>query len=203
MQSTSSHSSLGGNALQSTMAMDLLQQYTTVYSKRCHRLGLNVADAILKEVSELPLWLRDLCMFDVTSSGSSKNGLFAQPNDGQGRAAVADPTALMRLYIKHHQYGEACGVVTSILSIEQSSDSSTRLPEKGNIVNVPYDLIDMLWDMIESIISSNSSSKSSDDVKSQVQALINKRSSMEKALEKHFDIIKTNEEGLKSARVLS
>ena len=77
------------------------------------------------------------------------------------------------------------------------------LPEKGNIVNVPYDLIDMLWDMIESIISSNSSSKSSDDVKSQVQALINKRSSMEKALEKHFDIIKTNEEGLKSARVLS
>jgi len=203
VQSTSSRSSLGGrNALQSTMAMDLLQQYTTVYSKRCHRLGLNVADAILKEVSELPLWLRDLCMFDVTSSGSSKNGLFAQRNDGQGRAAVADPTALMRLYIKHHQYGEACGVVTSILSTEQSNDSSTRLPEKGNIVNVPYDLIDMLWDMIESIITSNSSSTSPDDVKSQVQALINKRSSMEKALEKHFDNIKTNEEGLKSARRL-
>jgi len=201
MQS-SSRSSPGGNALQSTMAMDLLQQYTTVYSKRCHRLGLNVADAILKEVSELPLWLRDLCMFDVTSSGSSKNGLFAQRNDGQGRAAVADPTALMRLYIKHHQYGEACGVVTSILSTEESSDSSTRLPERGNIVNVPYDLIDMLWDMIESIITSNSSSTSSDDVKSRVQALINKRSSMEKALENHFDNIKTNEEGLKSARRL-
>jgi len=203
VQSTSSRSSLsGGSALQSTMAMDLLQQYTTVYSKRCHRLGINVADAILKEVSELPLWLRDLCMFDVSSSGSSKNGLFAQANDGQGKAAVADPTALMRLYIKHHQYGEACGVVTSILSTEQSSDSSTRLPEKGYIVNVPYDLIDMLWDMIESIISSNSSSTSSDDIKSQVKALTNKRNSMEKALEKHFDNIKTNEEGLKSARRL-
>ena len=192
------------DTLQPTMAMDLLQQYTTVYSGKCHGLVLHVANAILDVVSELPLWLKDLCIFGLPNEvQNTKDGLFAQPiSTNKVNAGIADPTGLMRLYIKHHQYGEACDVVTSILSKTPSqSSSTTRLPEKGNIDYVPYDLIDMLWDMIDSIITSNSTS-TDDDVKAKVKALIKKRSDMEQALEGHFVSTKTSEEGLQSARRL-
>ena len=158
------------------MAMDLLQQYTTVYSNTCRGLGLNVANAILRignGVTQLPLWLKELCMFGIPGDGESKSGLFAQPAGKDNR--ISDPAGLMRLYIKHNQYGEACDVVTSILSKQASStNASTRLPEKGSIDYVPYDLIDMLWNMIDSVIATNSSN-SSDDVKSQVKSLIRRQ----------------------------
>jgi len=202
------------NALEATMAMSLLRQYTTVYYERCRGLGLNIADAILKAgegVSELPLWLKELCMFgniaeDGNSSGSaSQSGLFAQLN-GADTSTLADPAGLMRLYIKHHQYGEACDVVTSILTKQQnmpnSTRSSSRLPEKGSIDWIPYNLIDMLWNVIESIVSTHPSN-SSKDVTSQVNSLIKMRGGMEKALEKHFEMLKMSEEGLRSARALS
>jgi hypothetical protein len=107
----------------------------------------------------------------------------------------------MRLYIKHHQYGEACDVVTTLLS-KQRALHSYRLPEKGSIDYVPYDLIDMLWNMIESIIASNSSTPS-EDARAQVQLLLKRRKCMEQALESHFESLKTSEEGLISARRLS
>jgi len=194
-----------GKVLQSTMAMDLLQQYTSVYYKRCSGLCLSVANAILRvgdSVSELPLWLKDLCMFGTSGDEESKNGLFAQPAGKDND--IANPAGLMRLYIKHHQYGEACDVVTSILSKQTSlsSNASSRLPEKGSIDYVPYDLIDMLWNMIDSIVVSNSSN-SSEDVKSQVKSLTKRRNCMEQALDKHFELLKMSEEGLISARGLS
>jgi len=204
-----------GKALQATMAMDLLQQYTTVYSKRCRGLALSAASAILQVgdgMSELPLWLKELCMFGVIpgdeESSSGQNGLFAHPTTSQDNG-IADPAGLMRLFIKHDQYGEACEVVVSILSKQTSNSKnapSSRLPEKGSIDYVPYDLIDMLWNMIESIIASSTTaaySISYEDVKSQIKSLIKKRSRMENALEKHFESLRISEEGLKSARRLS
>jgi hypothetical protein len=190
------------------MAMNLLQQYTTVHSKRCRGLGLNVAKSLLAVgdgVSELPPWLKELCIFGVLGDEESKGGLFAKAA-GKGSAGIPDPAGLMRLYIKHHQYGEACDVVTSLLSKQRtfhsSITSSSRLPEKGSIDYVPYDLIDMLWNMIESIISSNSSTPS-EDIRAQIQLLLKKRNCMEQALETHFESLKTSEEGLISARRLS
>ena len=189
--------------LQSTMAMNLLQQYTTVHSKRCPGLGLKVAKSILAVedgVSELPMWLKELCIFGIPGDDESKGGLFAKAA-GKGYAGFPDPAGLMRLYIKHHQYGEACDVVTTLLS-KQRALHSYRLPEKGSIDYVPYDLIDMLWNVIESIIASNSSTPS-EDLRAQVQLLLKKRKCMEQALESHFESLKTSEEGLISARRLS
>ena len=145
------------------MAMNLLQQYTTVHSKRCPGLGLKVAKSILAVedgVSELPMWLKELCIFGIPGDDESKGGLFAKAA-GKGYAGFPDPAGLMRLYIKHHQYGEACDVVTTLLS-KQRALHSYRLPEKGSMDYVPYGLIDMLWNMIESIIASNLSTPSED-----------------------------------------
>ncbi|KAL3822134.1 hypothetical protein ACHAXA_011912 [Cyclostephanos tholiformis] len=196
------------NALHSTMAMNLLQQYTTVHSKRCPGLGLIVAKSIMgvgDGLTQLPPWLKKLCIFGISSNEEIKGGLFAMAA-GKGIACIPDPAGLMRLYIKHHQYGEACDVVTSVLSTQRALDSnnaaSSRLPEKGSIDYVPYDLIDMLWDMIECIITANSSS-ASDAVCAQIHMLLKKRNGMERALEAHFESLKTNEEGLISARRLS
>jgi hypothetical protein len=193
------------------MAMDLLQQYTIVHSKRCRGLGLNVAGAILREadgMSKLPMWLIELCTFGLPGDENDEGRLFGQmAGNGSG---VADPSGLMLLFIKHNQYGEACDVVSSIL-MKRSDDTSAclnptiaacRLPEKGNINYIPYDIIDMLWDMIESIIAGHSSD-SRGDVRSQIQSLIKKRNRMERALETHFESLKLSEEGLVSARRLA
>ncbi|KAL7546940.1 hypothetical protein ACHAWF_010261 [Thalassiosira exigua] len=195
--------SLSGKMLQATMAMDLLQQYTTSYSKRCRGLALHVADAVLQAgdgASELPLWLKDLCMLGIPVDGESQSGLFA----GIKAGVVANPAGLMRLYIKHHRYGEACDVVAAVLSrgTSRRTNASSRLPEKGDVDFVPYDLIDMLWNMIESIVASNQSNIS-EDVQSQVKALVDKRGGMERALTRHFESLKISEDGLKSARALS
>jgi hypothetical protein len=194
--------------LHSTMAMNLLQQYTIAHSKRCLGLGLSVAKSILAVgdgLIQLPPWLKKLCIFGLPSDEEINGGLFAMVA-GKGSACIPDPAGLMRLYIKHNQYGEACDVVTSLLSNQQAlhlnKSSSSRLPEKGSIDYVPYDLIDMLWDMIESIITAGSSADS-EAVGAQIQLLLKKRNGMERALEKHFESLKTSEEGLLSARRLS
>ncbi len=197
-------------AMQTSMAMDLLQQYTTVHSKRCRSLGLNIADAVLKigsGMSKLPLWLTELCTFGLPGDGDCEGGLFAQT--AGKKSGIADPAGLMRVLIRHRQYGEACDVMSSILSKRGDilsclceSGASSRLPEEGRIDFIPYDLIDMLWDMIESIIASHSAS-SPPDVRSQVQSLIERRNRMERTLEMHFESLKSNEEGLVSARRLA
>jgi hypothetical protein len=196
------------NELHSTMAMNLLQQYTTVHSKRCLGLGLSVAKSIMdvrNGVTQLPPWLKKLCIFGLSSDEEINGGLFAMAA-GKSSACIPDPAGLMRLYIKHDQYGEACDVVASLLSSQQAlhlnKSTSSRLPEKGSIDYVPYDLIDMLWDMIESVITANSSADS-EAVGAQIYVLLKKRNGMERALEKHFESLKTSEEGLLSARRLS
>ncbi len=92
------------NVLQSATAMNLFQQYTTIYSKRCHGLGLNVAKSILvvgDGVSELPRWLKELCIWGIPGDDESKVGLFAKAA-GKGCAGIPDPAGLMHLHIKHH-----------------------------------------------------------------------------------------------------
>jgi len=186
------------HSLQATMAMNLLHQYTTAYSKRCGGLGLSVASAILDLSGNtvLPIWLKDLCMF---GSPANESSLFAQRNCDSG---VANPSGLVRLLMSHHKYGDACDVVTAILSSQASSSSpSSRLPEKGSIDYVPYDLIDSLWQIIE-VITSNSASKS-DETQKKMQKILQSRTCMERSLAKHFEGLKISEDGLRSARALS
>ena len=186
------------HSLQAATAMNLLYQYTTSYSKRCSGLGLSVASAILDLSGNtvLPIWLKDLCMFGSPSNGGN---LFAQRNCD---SSVADPSALIRLLMSHHKYGDSCDVVTAILSSRASSSSaSSRLPEKGNVDYVPYDLIDSLWQIIEVIASSSASE--SEETHKKIQMLLQSRSCMERSLAKHFEDLKISEDGLRSARTLS
>eukprot|EP01082_Thalassiosira_pseudonana_P014250 g12920.t1 g12920 contig7:458423-464320(-) len=206
-----SYASNSDGVLQSDMAMDLLRQYTTVYSHSCRGLSLFVARAMFQSTEgrvELPQWLKELCMFGVTSEAetdSSSGGMFAHAKSkGNGNGIdSADPAGLVRLLMKYHKYEEACRVVISILSKQRTmlSKTSSRLPEKGSIDFVPYDLIDMLWNVIQKIVARPPSN--SKDTKDQIESLLATRGRMEKALMEHFELLKISEEGLKSARVLA
>jgi hypothetical protein len=188
------------HSMQATMAMNLLHQYTTSYSKRCQGLGLSVASAIFKVSgghAALPIWLKDLCMFGSSATGSN---LFAQRNGSD--SSVANPSGLIRLLIANHKYQDACDVVTAILSSQASRPNpSSRLPEKGSIDYVPYDLIDTLWDIIE-VIASHSASETDMNQK-KIQCLLKSRACMEKSLVRHFERCKLSEDGLLSARRLT
>jgi hypothetical protein len=181
--------------------MNLLRQYTTVYSQSCNDLALHVAGSMLL-ISEgtycLPQWLKDLCTFGVDSDGNTDGGLFAYPKRND---QVANPASLIRLYMEYHRYKEACDVVVSVLSRRNGQLSSSRLPEKGCIDFLPYDLIDSLY----AVISNITGSVTSDDplVQNKLVALQLAQSGMEKALVTHFKLLKLSEEGLKSARALS
>ncbi|KAL3788186.1 hypothetical protein HJC23_004653 [Cyclotella cryptica] len=192
-------------AVQADMAMRLLQQYTYMYSPSCSGLGLHVARSILLASggnSDLPHWLKDLFIFGMPHDDGKKSGLFASVEGGHN---VADPAGLVRLFMEFHRYDDACEVVVSVLSKRSgvAFSPSSRIPEKGNIDFVPYDLIDELWKSIQSIISSNQNSSEDFDSNNKLNALRSMQTRMEKALLKHFELLKLSEEGLKSARALA
>ncbi|KAL7468733.1 hypothetical protein ACHAXS_008961 [Conticribra weissflogii] len=194
----------GDNSVRKSMAMDLVQQYTTIYANSCQGLANSVARAFLISSDgefDLPIWLKNLCMFGTTGGvySSSTGGLFAQHRVLRaGRTHnAADPAGLIRVFMQFGRLEDACDVVVSVLSSRNDQTSSNRLPEKGNIDYVPYDLIDALWNTIETVASSKVGP--SDDI----AILLKKRGRMENALKRHFESLKTSEEGLQSARVLS
>ena len=194
--------------VQTTMAMNLLQQYVTVYSKRCRGLALSVARAILRSAggtSGLPRWLKDLCMFGTPAAGDlSVYGSFAQQRckGTDNSRDNADPAGLIRVFMEYGKYEQACSVVISIFSVTfAQADASSRLPEKGSIDYVPYDLIDNLWNSIERIVRKTPSETGAR--KDEISSLLQCRGRMEDALKNHFESLKTSEEGLQSARALS
>ena len=183
--------------------MNLLRQYTTVYSRSCHNLGLHVASAIFltsEGTQDLPHWLKELCIFGVSFNGEQKTAAFAS---AKGKHTVADPAGLVRLLMNYHRYYEAADVIVTVLSEGNKSLSpSSRLPEKGSIDFVPYDLVDTLHHTITGILSTYGSS-SDPVIKDQLIALGSIQKRLEKSLLQHFELLKLSEEGLKSARVLA
>jgi len=191
-------------SVRTSMAMDLVQQYTTIYANSCHGLSNSVARAFLISTGgelDLPIWLKNLCMFGNTEGvdSSSTGGLFAQHRVSgvENSRNAADPAGLIRVFMEFGRLEDACDIVIDVLSSKNYEASSNRLPEKGNIDYVPYDLIDTLWNTIEAVASS--------DVGTSVDIamLLKKRGQMENALKRHFESLKTSEEGLQSARALS
>lgn len=195
---------LSDNSVRASMAMDLVQQYTTTYADSCHGLANSVARAFLISTGgelDLPIWLKNLCMFGTTEGvdPSSTGGLFAQHRVSgvENTRNAADPAGLIRVFMEFGRLEDACDIVVAVLLSKNHEASSNRLPEKGNIDYVPYDLIDTLWNTIEAVASSDM--ETSDGI----AMLLKKRSHMENALKRHFESLKISEEGLQSARVLS
>ena len=192
--------------VQSAMAMDLLRSYTERHSGRCRGLALAVADKMLTSsggTADLPPWLVDLIAFGSPSSssgaGTRSGGLFAS-RAGDAASSSSDPAGLVRLYMRHHRYGEACSVVTSVLSRKDAEGLTSRLPERGCVEVVPYDLIDMLWNVVDAVASGR---YETEEERGQVSHLLKKSDGMEEALSGHFESLRTSEDGIASARLLS
>ena len=181
--------------------MNLLRQYTTEYSTSCTGLGLHVARSILlisQGTYSLPQWLKELCTSGVKSDQNNK-GLFAVAK--QQNNTAADPAGLARLLMDFHQYGEACDVIVEILNKRNDTRlSSSRIPEKGDIDFVPYNLIDHLHATIGNILATVADPDQC--VQNRLVALQSALHRLEKVLQNHFKVLNMSEEGLKSARAL-
>ena len=188
--------------VQADLAMNLLRQYTTTYFQSCTGLCLHVARSIFfmsRGTYALPRWLVELCTFGVSSEDIVRNGLFASC---QQKKQVADPAGLVHLLMEYHRYYEATEVVLSVLSKRNSQLApSSRLPEKGSIDFIPYNMIDALYYYIDTIITT--AKRTNFEVENHVKALELVKRRLEKALMKHFEMMKLSEEGLTSARALA
>jgi hypothetical protein len=188
-------------------AMELTRRLTTVCTSATSTIALEVADALLdldQSISSLPVWLERLLLGVPALSNAA--GLFSKGPNGDTTAYSGDPTGLLGLLIKWGRYAEACDVVSGMLTgslldgdgmLSRESRAPARLPEKGDIDFVPYDKIDVLWNLIDHACSDyliDSAEK---------KKLQESRDEMEKALEKHFKLTGISEQGARSARALS
>jgi len=177
-----------------SMAMRVVQMYTTAYSGSDHSLASEVAQTLLDldaGRAELPNWLQELLIGSKQSDMS--RGLFANMKTG-------DPAALVRLYMKHGLLVHACKVICDVLSgdgKEREAKATSRLPEKGSIDYVPYDTIDELWNMIEASLQSANFDTETKNL------MLDSRQKMEDAIKKHFELMKASEMGTLSARALN
>lgn len=176
----------------------LIRKLTTSYSTAETPVALDVASGMLEQGGEnfkLPSWLENLLLGTGVSSPS---GLFAKR--AQHGAYSGNASALLTLYMKRGMFVEACNLVTLTLTDHHSglreAGAASRLPEKGDIDYVPYQTIDLLWNLIEVVLSKQRFSL----VKS--KQVRDCRDQMEFALEKHFALLNISEMGLKSARAL-
>jgi hypothetical protein len=188
-------------------AMELTRRLTTVCTSATSTIALEVADALLdldQSISSLPVWLERLLLGVPALSYAA--GLFSKGPNGDTTAYSGDPTGLLGLLVKWGRYAEACDVVSGMLTgslldgdgmLSRESRAPARLPEKGDIDFVPYDKIDVLWNLIDRACSDyliDSAEK---------KKLQESRDEMEKALEKHFKLTGISEQGARSARALS
>jgi len=178
------------------LSMELLRQYTVAYSSCLNTLALDVAAALLDldcSRAKLPIWLTEILM---GQNRPDNHGLFGNRSSGKDidSSTVADPAGLARVYIKRGLYVEACDVMSFTLSRQGLNAVSSRLPEKGNIDYVPYQTIDMIWNIIDAAASR----MKPEDRKCALDA----RTRMENALNRHFESTRISEEGLQSARAL-
>eukprot|EP00980_Cylindrotheca_fusiformis_P012574 scaffold3084_cov144-Cylindrotheca_fusiformis.AAC.22 len=191
-------SSLESSVLRAA-AHTLIRRITLAFSTAETPVALDVASAMLehgREKVKLPSWLEN---FLLGTEVSSPCGLFAKRESGFG-VYSGNPSALLTLYMKHGMIAEACNVVTSSLSDHHSGSrelgAPCRLPEKGDIDFVPYQTIDLLFNLIDILLEKRRFSGLKE------KEISDCRDQMKSALEKHFNLLNTSEMGLKSARTL-
>ena len=181
----------------SSSAMELIRQIVLDRDAAATPIALQVAGCFLQQSdAQLPQWLQD----HLLGLGEEQAGLFGKMPKGTSRA---NAPALCTLYMQNGRYVDACNLVTKVLMGGDSegqarkSTAASRVPEKGNMDFVPYNKIDMLWDLVDHALRQGSIEEST---KSQLRV---SRMKMEDALKLHFSLLKISEEGLTSARALA
>ena len=180
-----------------SLAMELIRKIVLNRDSAATPIALQVAGAFLEmSNAQLPHWLEN----HLTGIGDETPGLFGKTLKGKSRA---NASALCTLYMHHGRYVAACNLVTRVLTggddeaNARKGLSVSRVPEQGNIDFVPYNKIDLLWDLVERALRQGSIDEST---KSQLRV---SRMKMEDALKLHFSLLKISEEGLRSARALA
>jgi hypothetical protein len=178
----------------------LIRKITLAHSTAETPVALDVASGMLEQGGEdvkLPSWLENLLLGTEVSSSS---GLFAKRATPGSGVYYGNPSALLTLYTEKGMFVEACNLVTLTLTGHNTglreSGAASRLPEKGDIDFVPYQTIDLLWNLIEVLLSKKKFSRVKE------REITDSRDRMEFALEKHFGLLNISEMGLKSARAL-
>jgi len=185
------------NATVKAATFYLIEKLTVTHSTNETPVALDVATSFLdnERCAGLPVWLEQLLL------GVERNvtgGAFAPRTNAGSQNYLGNPSALLKLYTYRGMFAEACNVVKVILGDpDRATNAASRLPEKGNIDYVPYQSIDLLWNLIEIAFSKEFYD---DDQKDRISKA---REDMGKALEKHYHCAKVSEMGMRSARMLN
>ena len=172
-----------------SLAMLLLERYTTALANSSNFLSINVAEAILRDSGSdnLPSWLTDLL------EGTSPNaGLFASHMS----SSKSNPHALLKLYTRVGLLVNACKLVTKILGDTASTEKLICTPpEKGGICYVPIDDIDLLWNICDVALKMETSKRT--------KSLNFAREEMGEAITKHLRSMGTKDSAVLSARAIA
>jgi hypothetical protein len=173
----------------------LIEKLTMIHSSAETPLALDVAVSFLEDERKLPVWLQRL-LLGVEQNVSG--GAFAPRTKADCKNYLGNPSALLKLYTHRGMFADACDVVTVILGDnDRATQAASRLPEKGNIDCVPYNSIDLLWNLIEIACS-----KGAYDYEEESR-ILEARQDMEQALQKHYECMQVSEMGMRSARMLN
>ena len=166
-------------------------------------LALFVASELLRIEEgrgDLPLWLTTML-----GGGGSANSLFATLSPGEGDSDENAP-GLLRLYMEWGLYVEALVLVRDCLSSGQDFEARknkalTTPPEKGGVDFVPYNTIDVLFELVDETLGGGLGG--ADLSQESAETLQKARDDAEAAIRQHFKVLKLGEEALSSARALS
>ena len=180
-------------------ATALLQSLTKSFTTAENPVAVEVAETLLEvqgNIVPLPPWLEQILLYG-TSTDQDAPGLFARRSQKDSRTYLGDPSALLSLYTKRGMYQPAFSAIAAVLLAQDENKAPSRLPEKGNIDFVPYDKIDILWNLSEIAL------RRGDFDKDEEHQLLESRRLFEQSLEKHFALLTISEEGQTSARALA
>ena len=179
-------------------AMALICSLVTRYSTAERPVGVRVAAAFLrhKEVETIPAWLEQLLVHGTTKADLP--GSFAlRRQEGVDHGFLGDPSALVTVYTDACQFKDACRIVCAVLDRSQHTKATARLPEKGDIDFVPYNKLDLLFELMEQVLSRGQVNRK------ERAELEHWRDKMTDAIVRHFNLLKVSALGLDSARALA
>jgi hypothetical protein len=205
-QSTASYvKSLSANANATTSgsvksaAFDLLETVVTREGNAKNGLALALATEILKTPTRrLPEWLTRL-LTGSGETGVNRVGLFATVGAAKYHPSElqADPAGLLRLYMKIGDFVSALKLVGEVLTcggnMKAREESSRLAPEMGGIHFVPYNTIDVLFELVDERIATKGAGS---------RELQEARKFCEGALKEHFKCMFDAEEGKQARSML-
>ena len=179
----------------------LLESATKTYTTAETPFAARVADCLVVDhrVAALPEWLVSLLKYGSFPCHWTP-GLFARRPQKGFVGYLGDPCALLNIYMMAGMYHFAFELVSSVLDSAEAAPNSPamRLPEKGDMDFVPYETIDLLYNLVDAAIENGDISDNEFR-----EVVLSARDRMVQSLQDHFDRMEMSEEGIKSARILA